>query len=188
MRLCYFNLMLWLQLIQRGSLFAYWSNWNVRVSLSPDLFIHEEIWNKILCCLGRSNQKVQSPLHIHYVSPSFWAWKGGESRLSKLHDFVDHMLCILPFEEEICKLNGLPATYVGHPLLDDAIGLNMVKTCVTLAQHQCHYPNERFSVHSLIFFPQTVFMLCVSPCGQFLFSCMKDLVLNQESHMQSYGW
>jgi len=35
------------------------------------------------------------------------------------------MLCILPFEEEICKLNGLPATYVGHPLLDDAIGLNM---------------------------------------------------------------
>jgi len=112
------------------------------VSLSPDLFIHEEIWNKILCCLGRSNQKVQSPLHIHYVSPSFWAWKGGESRLSKLHDFVDHMLCILPFEEEICKLNGLPATYVGHPLLDDVIGLNMVKTCVTLAQHQCHYLYE----------------------------------------------
>jgi hypothetical protein len=39
---------------------------------------------------------------------------------------VDHILCILPFEEEICRLNGLPATYVGHPLLDDAIGLNMV--------------------------------------------------------------
>ncbi|CAL4954533.1 unnamed protein product [Urochloa decumbens] len=73
----------------------------------------------------RSNQNGQSPLHIHYVSPSFWAWKGGESRLSKLHDFVDHMLCILPFEEKICRLNGLPATYVGHPLLDDAIGLNM---------------------------------------------------------------
>jgi lipid A disaccharide synthetase len=36
------------------------------------------------------------------------------------------MLCILPFEEEICRLNGLPATYVGHPLLDDAAGLNVV--------------------------------------------------------------
>ncbi|KAL6845559.1 hypothetical protein ACP4OV_025054 [Aristida adscensionis] len=72
----------------------------------------------------RYNQKLQSPLHIHYVAPSFWAWKGGESRLSKLHTFVDHMLCILPFEEEICRLNGLPATYVGHPLLDDAIALN----------------------------------------------------------------
>jgi lipid-A-disaccharide synthase len=108
----------------------------VNGSISLDIFIHQQIWNKTFCCLGRSNQKVQSPLHIHYVSPSFWAWKGGESRLSKLHNFVDHMLCILPFEEEICRLNGLPATYVGHPLLDDAIGLNMVRTCVTLGQHQ----------------------------------------------------
>ncbi|XP_062206888.1 probable lipid-A-disaccharide synthase, mitochondrial isoform X2 [Phragmites australis] len=73
----------------------------------------------------RWNQKVLSPLHVHYVAPSFWAWKGGESRLPKLHNFVDHMLCILPFEDEICRLNGLPATYVGHPLLDDAIFLNM---------------------------------------------------------------
>jgi lipid-A-disaccharide synthase len=77
---------------------------------------------------GRYNQKVDSPLHVHYVAPSFWAWKGGESRLSKLRNFVDHMLCILPFEEEICRLNGLPATYVGHPLLDDAAALSVVRT------------------------------------------------------------
>ncbi|KAF0920789.1 hypothetical protein E2562_037114 [Oryza meyeriana var. granulata] len=74
----------------------------------------------------RYNQ-VAHPLHVHYVAPSFWAWKDGERRLAKLHNFVDHLLCILPFEEEICRLNGLPATYVGHPLLDDAIGLNMEK-------------------------------------------------------------
>uniref|UniRef100_A0A0D9YF18 lipid-A-disaccharide synthase n=1 Tax=Oryza glumipatula TaxID=40148 RepID=A0A0D9YF18_9ORYZ len=74
----------------------------------------------------RYNQ-VARPLHVHYVAPSFWAWKDGERRLAKLHNFVDHLLCILPFEEEICRLNGLPATYVGHPLLDDAIGLNMEK-------------------------------------------------------------
>jgi lipid-A-disaccharide synthase len=77
----------------------------------------------------RYNQ-VARPLHVHYVAPSFWAWKDGERRLAKLHNFVDHLLCILPFEEEICRLNGLPATYVGHPLLDDAIGLNMVWTYV----------------------------------------------------------
>ncbi|VAH79753.1 unnamed protein product [Triticum turgidum subsp. durum] len=76
----------------------------------------------------RYNQKVDSPLHVHYVAPSFWAWKGGERRLSKLHNFVDHMLCILPFEDEICRLHGLPATYVGHPLLDDAAGLNVAGT------------------------------------------------------------
>ncbi|XP_044977063.1 probable lipid-A-disaccharide synthase, mitochondrial [Hordeum vulgare subsp. vulgare] len=76
----------------------------------------------------RYSQKVDSPIHVHYVAPSFWAWKGGESRLPKLHNFVDHMLCILPFEDEICRLNGLPATYVGHPLLDDAAGLNVAGT------------------------------------------------------------
>uniref|UniRef100_A0A0D9V5Q7 lipid-A-disaccharide synthase n=1 Tax=Leersia perrieri TaxID=77586 RepID=A0A0D9V5Q7_9ORYZ len=74
----------------------------------------------------RYNQ-VAHPLHVHYVAPSFWAWKDGERRLAKLHNLVDHLLCILPFEEEICRINGLPATYVGHPLLDDAIGLNMEK-------------------------------------------------------------
>ncbi|XP_073011242.1 probable lipid-A-disaccharide synthase, mitochondrial isoform X1 [Typha latifolia] len=66
-----------------------------------------------------------SPMHFHYVAPSFWAWKGGESRLKQLRQFVDHILCVLPFEEEICRQNGLCATYVGHPLLEDAIFLNL---------------------------------------------------------------
>ncbi|XP_042441015.1 probable lipid-A-disaccharide synthase, mitochondrial isoform X2 [Zingiber officinale] len=65
------------------------------------------------------------PVHVHYVAPSFWAWKGGEARLQNLCKFVDHMLCIIPFEEEICRLNGLAATYVGHPLLEDALMLNL---------------------------------------------------------------
>ncbi|XP_074578859.1 putative lipid-A-disaccharide synthase, mitochondrial isoform X2 [Curcuma longa] len=65
------------------------------------------------------------PVHVHYVAPSFWAWKGGEARLQNLCEFVDHMLCIIPFEEEICRLNGLAATYVGHPLLEDALMLNL---------------------------------------------------------------
>lgn len=59
------------------------------------------------------------PLHFHYVAPSFWAWKGGETRLGGLSEFVDHVLCILPFEEEVCKANGLAATFVGHPILED---------------------------------------------------------------------
>nr|CAD1827668.1 unnamed protein product [Ananas comosus var. bracteatus] len=70
---------------------------------------------------GRYIQNTNSPVHVHYVAPSFWAWKGGETRLKHLRHFVDHILCILPFEEEICRLNGLPATYVGHPLLEDVV-------------------------------------------------------------------
>ncbi|KAI3992576.1 hypothetical protein MKX01_020868 [Papaver californicum] len=40
-----------------------------------------------------------------------------------LTEFVDHVLCILPFEEEVCRSNGLAATFVGHPILEDALGL-----------------------------------------------------------------
>ncbi|KAK3022004.1 hypothetical protein RJ639_045165 [Escallonia herrerae] len=71
-------------------------------------------------------QGLVSPLHFHYVAPSFWAWKGGEARLKGLSEFVDHILCILPFEEEVCKLNGLAATFVGHPILEDVLELGSV--------------------------------------------------------------
>ncbi|KAK9133159.1 hypothetical protein Scep_012687 [Stephania cephalantha] len=65
-----------------------------------------------------------SALHFHYVAPSFWAWKGGEARLKGLKEFVDHLFCILPFEEEVCRRNGLAATFVGHPIVEDALDLN----------------------------------------------------------------
>lgn len=67
-----------------------------------------------------------SPIHVHYVAPSFWAWKGGEARLKGMRGFVDHILCIIPFEEEVCRKNGLLATFVGHPILEDASNLNRV--------------------------------------------------------------
>lgn len=67
------------------------------------------------------------PPHFHYVAPSFWAWKGGESRLKGLSEIVDHVLCILPFEEEVCQMYGLSATFVGHPILEDVLELNPVK-------------------------------------------------------------
>ena len=59
------------------------------------------------------------PLQIHYVAPSFWAWKGGERKLKNLSNFLDHVLCILPFEEEVLRRHGLAATFVGHPTLED---------------------------------------------------------------------
>ncbi|CAI9303991.1 unnamed protein product [Lactuca saligna] len=76
----------------------------------------------------RARYGQKGPLHFHYVAPSFWAWKGGEARLKGLSEFIDHVLCILPFEEEVCISNGLPATFVGHPILEDSIDLNSVAT------------------------------------------------------------
>lgn len=76
---------------------------------------------------ARYNQlSLDSPVHFHYVAPSFWAWKGGEARLKGLTEFVDHILCILPIEEEICRARGLDATFVGHPIVEDVLELNSV--------------------------------------------------------------
>lgn len=51
---------------------------------------------------------------MHYISPSIWAWRGG--RIKKIAQAVSHMLVVFPFEEEIYRKAGIPATYVGHPL------------------------------------------------------------------------
>ncbi|CAN6574193.1 unnamed protein product [Malus baccata var. baccata] len=75
-----------------------------------------------------NQQRVDAPVHFHYVAPSFWAWKGGEARLRGLAGFVDHVLCILPNEEEVCRSNGLAATFVGHPVLEDVLELKSKDT------------------------------------------------------------
>ncbi|MDH4051345.1 MAG: lipid-A-disaccharide synthase [Rubrivivax sp.] len=53
---------------------------------------------------------------IHFVCPSVWAWRAG--RLKTLARSVDHVLCLFPFEPALLSANGVPATYVGHPLAD----------------------------------------------------------------------
>ncbi|CAN1124285.1 Probable lipid-A-disaccharide synthase, mitochondrial, partial [Linum perenne] len=75
----------------------------------------------------RGSGSSKSAVHFHYVAPSFWAWKGGEARLKGLIEFVDHVFCILPHEASVCQLNGLAATFVGHPVLEDLLQLNPVK-------------------------------------------------------------
>lgn len=55
---------------------------------------------------------------VGWVSPSVWAWRPG--RAKAMRAFVDHLLVLLPFEVEAhAQLGGPPATYVGHPLVDD---------------------------------------------------------------------
>ncbi|GJX75220.1 probable lipid-A-disaccharide synthase, mitochondrial [Tanacetum coccineum] len=56
---------------------------------------------------------------------SFGAWKGGEARLNGLSEFINHVLCILPFEEEIRISHGVAATFLSHPVFEDILDLNM---------------------------------------------------------------
>lgn len=49
-----------------------------------------------------------------YIAPKTWAWR--ESREKKIRKYVDYLYCILPFEEDYFRKNGINAAYVGHPL------------------------------------------------------------------------
>lgn len=60
--------------------------------------------------------KAQGIPSIHYVSPSVWAWRGG--RVKKIGRSVSEILALFPFEPEIYQRQGIPVTYVGHPLAD----------------------------------------------------------------------
>jgi lipid-A-disaccharide synthase len=51
---------------------------------------------------------------VHFVSPSIWAWR--RKRIRKIARSVDHMLLIFPFEADLYRQAGVPASYVGHPL------------------------------------------------------------------------
>lgn len=55
---------------------------------------------------------------VHYVCPSVWAWRPG--RAAAMKSYVDHILCILPFEPaELSRLGGPPGIFVGHRLAND---------------------------------------------------------------------
>lgn len=50
---------------------------------------------------------------IHYVCPTFWAWRPGRAR--KLAKSVDHVFCLFPFEKAPLDAAGIANTFVGHP-------------------------------------------------------------------------
>jgi len=54
---------------------------------------------------------------LYYITPKVWAWN--RSRLKKIKKYIDHAALILPFEEKLYKKAGVPATYVGNPLVDE---------------------------------------------------------------------
>ncbi len=53
---------------------------------------------------------------IHYVSPSIWAWRGG--RIHRIGAAVSRLLALFPFEPALYERQGIPVSYVGHPLAD----------------------------------------------------------------------
>ena len=53
---------------------------------------------------------------IYYISPQIWAWGG--NRIETIKRYIDKMIVILKFEEELYYNSGIDVSFVGHPLLD----------------------------------------------------------------------
>ncbi len=53
---------------------------------------------------------------LYYISPQVWAWRVG--RVKKIARLVNHMAVVFPFEVPFYEKEGVPVTFVGHPLVD----------------------------------------------------------------------
>lgn len=55
----------------------------------------------------------------HYVAPQVWAWRQG--RVRRFPGLWERLLCLLPFEPAFFARHRLPASFVGHPVLESAL-------------------------------------------------------------------
>jgi lipid-A-disaccharide synthase len=81
---------------------------------APDVFVAID-FPDFNFTLGRALKKRGIPV-VYYISPQLWAWRRG--RMKTMKRLADRVLVIFPFEEAIYRDAGVPAQWVGHPLLD----------------------------------------------------------------------
>ena len=53
---------------------------------------------------------------LFYIGPKVWASRPG--RITKIRNLVNHMAVILPFEEKLFNDAGVPASFVGNPVVE----------------------------------------------------------------------
>lgn len=69
--------------------------------------------------LARQAKKAGVPV-VFYVGPTVWAWRRG--RVKRYARAVDRLAVIFPFEPAYYADEDIEVEYVGHPLLDEAVG------------------------------------------------------------------
>jgi lipid-A-disaccharide synthase len=59
--------------------------------------------------------KKQNVQNVYFVCPQFWAWRPWRAKLVRRR--FARGLCIFPFEQEWYRARGVPADFIGHPLV-----------------------------------------------------------------------
>ena len=86
-------------------------------TLKPDVVVTIDAPEFSFRVMERLHKLPQRPRLIHYVAPTVWAWRPG--RAKKVVRFLDHLLCLFPFEPPYFEKYGLKTTFVGHPIAKD---------------------------------------------------------------------
>lgn len=85
----------------------------------PDVIVTIDSWSfssrvhKIL-----RKKKLGIP-QVHYVAPQVWAWK--KKRAKTMHNYIDHLLTLLPQEPKYFTPYGLSVDFVGHPVIESDV-------------------------------------------------------------------
>src|SRR3989338_5158696 len=81
----------------------------------PDLVILVDFGDFNLPVIAPLAKRHRIPV-LYYISPQLWAW--GRFRLRYVKRYVDRMIVFFPFEEAFYRREGIPVTWVGHPLME----------------------------------------------------------------------
>lgn len=80
----------------------------------PDVFVAID-FPDFNFTLARALRRLGIPV-VYYIGPQLWAWRPG--RMKTMKRIADRVLVIFPFEAQLYRDAGVPAEWVGHPLLD----------------------------------------------------------------------
>ncbi len=53
---------------------------------------------------------------VYYIAPQLWAW--APKRILKIKKYIKKVLVVFEFEKKIYEDEGIPVSWVGHPLID----------------------------------------------------------------------
>lgn len=106
--------------------------------VKPDMVITIDSPDFSFRVMKRLHKLPSRPKLVHYVAPTVWAWRPGRAR--KIAQFLDHLLCLYPFEPPLFEKYGLKSTFVGHP-----IAKMTFKTCKRDSSLLCVLPGSRRS-------------------------------------------
>lgn len=91
---------------------------NFAVSQQPDIVVVIDSPDFTHNVAKRIRKRAPDLKIIDYVAPQVWASR--PKRAEKMAKYFDHVLCLLPFEVPFFAKVDLPATFVGHPVIERA--------------------------------------------------------------------